>query len=141
MKIYLSRYQDISNKNAKKLVAEICVLVFAGQQLSVGLVIEAEAACVLVYGEVLEGGHLEGAGQDPLLLLTQHPHLTPMICRYIDEGVVWGPPDWGPLAKDTATKLKRGQLCVLCMCRYCEWCTLFPPVAEICASLAGNFCQ
>ncbi len=48
---------------------------FAGQQLSVGLVVEAEAAGVLVYGEVLEGGHLEGAGQDPLLLLTQLPHL------------------------------------------------------------------
>ncbi len=23
-------------------------------------------------------------------------------------------------------------------CEYCVWCTLFPPVAEICAS---NFCQ
>ncbi len=61
---------------------------FAGQQLSVGLVVEAEAAGVLVYGEVLEGGHLEGAGQDPLLLIPQYPHLTPMICRNVDEGGV-----------------------------------------------------
>jgi hypothetical protein len=56
--------------------------------LSVGLVVEAEAAGVLVYSEVLEGGHLEGAGQDPLLLITQYPHLTPVICGYLDEGVV-----------------------------------------------------
>ncbi len=46
-------------------------------------------------------------------------------------------PNWGPLAEDSATKLKRGQLNV---------CTVFgvlfsPHVAEICARMAGNFCQ
>ncbi len=41
-------------------------------------------------------------------------------------------PDWGPLAEDSATKLKRGQL---------NLCSLFPPVSEICARSAGNFCQ
>ncbi len=37
----------------------------------------------------------------------------PMICRSIDEGMfreVFSFPDWGPLAEDSATKLKRGQL-------------------------------
>ncbi len=63
----------------------------------------------------------------------------PMICRY--EGVVGSGmgffPAWGPLAEDSATKLKRGQL---------NMCTVYgvlfsPHVAEICARLAGNFCQ
>jgi hypothetical protein len=48
-------------------------------------------------------------------------------------------PDWGPLAKDSATKLKRGLLNVYTVHVYCVWCTLFPPVAEICAMLANNF--
>ncbi len=48
-------------------------------------------------------------------------------------------PDWGPLAEDSATKLKKGQLNVCNV--QCVWCTLFPPVAEIYARLAGNFCQ
>ncbi len=33
-------------------------------------------------------------------------------------------PDCGPLAEDSAAKLKRDQLNV---CQYCVWCTLFPP--------------
>jgi hypothetical protein len=55
-------------------------------------------------------------------------------------------PHWGPLSEHSATKLKRGRLsCVLCMCIVYGvlfsplW--LFPPVDEICARLAGNFCQ
>ncbi len=47
--------------------------------------------------------------------------------------------DWGPL-EDSATKRKRGQLNV-CMCCVCVWCTVVPPVAEICARLAGNYSQ
>jgi hypothetical protein len=56
----------------------------------------------------------------------------------LDEGVVWAFPDCGPLAEDSAAKLKRSQLNV---------CTVYgvlsppPPAAEICARLAGNFCQ
>ncbi len=50
-------------------------------------------------------------------------------------------PDWGPLAEDSAAKLKRSQLSVCTVCVYCVRCTLFPLVAEICARLAGNFCQ
>ncbi len=50
-------------------------------------------------------------------------------------------PDWGPLAEDSATKLKGGQLNVFTVYVFCVWSTLFPPVAEICARLAGNFCQ
>ncbi len=49
-------------------------------------------------------------------------------------------PDCGPLAEDSATKLKRDQLNV-CTVYVCVWCTLFLPAAEICARLAGNFCQ
>jgi hypothetical protein len=48
-------------------------------------------------------------------------------------------PDWGLLAEDSAAKLNRSQLNV---------CTVYgvlfyppPPVAEICARLAGNLCQ
>jgi hypothetical protein len=41
----------------------------------------------------------------------------------------------GQLVEDSATKLKRGPA----KCVYCVWCTLFPPVAEICARLAGNY--
>ncbi len=57
-------------------------------------------------------------------------------CRYVyrwGSGRVWNGtfPDCWPLAKDSAAKLKRSQLYV---------CNLFPPVAEICARLAGNFC-
>jgi hypothetical protein len=33
-----------------------------------------------------------------------------MICRYLDEGVVWRFPYCGPLAEDSAAKLKKGQL-------------------------------
>jgi hypothetical protein len=52
-----------------------------------------------------------------------------MMCRYIDEGVVGcgmgAFPDWGPLAKDSATKLNRGPAkCVYCVCVRCT----FPPV-------------
>ncbi len=50
-------------------------------------------------------------------------------------------PDWGPLAEDSAAKLKSSQLNVCTVYAYCVQCTLFPPVAEICARLAGNFCQ
>ncbi len=43
------------------------------------------------------------------------PVVATMICRYKDEGVVgsaWygASPDWGPLAKNSATKLKKGRL-------------------------------
>jgi len=60
--------------------------------------------------------------------------------------LVWGFPDWGPLAEDSATKLKVGQLNVctgttVYVYVYSVWCTLFPPVAKICARLAGNLCQ
>jgi hypothetical protein len=50
-------------------------------------------------------------------------------------------PDWGPLNEDSATKLKRGQLnvCTVYICVLCMVCTLFPPVAEVCARMAGNF--
>jgi hypothetical protein len=51
----------------------------------------------------------------------------------------------GHSPKDSTSKLKRGQLNV-CTVRYgtvryvfCVWCTLFPPAAEICAGLAGQF--
>ncbi len=61
-----------------------------------------------------------------------------MIYR-LDEGVVGSRSgtygafsDYGPLAEDSAAKLKRSQLNV---------CTLFPPDAKICARLAGNYCQ
>ncbi len=47
----------------------------------------------------------------------------------------------GPLAEDSVTKLKSGQLNVCTVYVYCVWCTLFPLVTEICASLAGSFCQ
>jgi hypothetical protein len=52
-------------------------------------------------------------------------------------------PDWGPLAEDSASKLKKSQLNVCTVYVYCVRCTLFPPVAKICARLAGNFyfCQ
>jgi hypothetical protein len=58
--------------------------------------------------------------------------------------VVWGFSDWRTLAEDSATKLKRGQLNVCIVYVYCVWslwCTLFPPVAEICARLARKFYQ
>ncbi len=48
---------------------------------------------------------------------------------------------WGPLAEDSAAKLKRSQLNVCTVYIYCVRCTLFPPVAETCASLAGNLCE
>ncbi len=47
-------------------------------------------------------------------------------------------PECGPLAEDSAAKLKNGQLNV-CGIVYVQ-CT-FPPAAEICAGLAGNFRQ
>jgi hypothetical protein len=51
----------------------------------------------------------------------------------------------GPLAEDSATKLKRGQInvSILCMCTVYGVLSLPPPppVAEICARLSGNFCQ
>jgi hypothetical protein len=50
--------------------------------------------------------------------------------------------DWGPLAEDSAAKIKRDQQNVCTVYEYCVCCTLLPPsVAEICARLAGNFCQ
>ncbi len=68
-----------------------------------------------------------------------------MIFRYIDEGTVGCGMGlfliWDPLAEDSATKLKTGQLYMCTLYLYGVWCTLFPPVAEICARLAGNFCQ
>ena len=68
-----------------------------------------------------------------------------MIGRYIDEGVEGSGVGLfligGPLAEDSATKLKGGQLNVFTVYVFCVWSTLFPPVAEICARLAGNFCQ
>ncbi len=68
-----------------------------------------------------------------------------MICRYIDEGVVGSGMriflSGEPLAEDSATKLKRGQLNVCTVYVYCVWYTHFPPVADICARLASNFCQ
>ncbi len=45
-------------------------------------------------------------------------------------------PEWA--SENSATKLKRGQLNVYTGYVHCVWCTLFPPVAEICAMLAGN---
>ncbi len=50
-------------------------------------------------------------------------------------------PDWGPLAEDSAAKLKKSQLNVCTVYVYCVRCILLPPVAEIYARLAGNFCQ
>jgi hypothetical protein len=50
-------------------------------------------------------------------------------------------PDRGPLAEDSAAKLKKSQLNVCTVYVYCVRCTLFPPVAETCARLAGNLCQ
>ncbi len=47
----------------------------------------------------------------------------------------------GPLADDSAAKLKRSQLSVCTVYVYGALCTLFPPAAEICARLAGNYCQ
>jgi hypothetical protein len=84
------------------------------------------------------------------LILSLHKSVPPqnsksmaMICRYsyIDEGVLGSGMELfligGPPAKDSATKLKGGQLNVCTV-----YCVLsFPPVAEICARLAGNFCQ
>ncbi len=61
---------------------------------------------------------------------------------YIDEGVLGiGMGHFlivGHWPKDSATKLKGGQLNVCTVYVYCVWCTLFPPVAEISARLAGN---
>ncbi len=53
------------------------------------------------------------------------------------------PPNCGPQAEDSATKLKRSHLNVSTVHVYCVCvlCTLFPPAAEICARLAGNYCQ
>ncbi len=50
-------------------------------------------------------------------------------------------PDSGPLAEDSATKLKRSQLNVCTMYVYGVLFHPPPPVAEICARLTGNFCQ
>jgi hypothetical protein len=55
--------------------------------------------------------------------------------------VVWAFPDCGPLAEDSAAKLKRSQLNVCTVYVYCVRCTLFPPAADNCARLAGNFCR
>ncbi len=49
-------------------------------------------------------------------------------------------PDSGPLAEDSAAELKRIQLNVCIVCVYCVRRTFFPPAAETCARLAGNFC-
>ncbi len=57
------------------------------------------------------------------------------------EGVVWGFfPDFGPLAEDSAAKLKKSQLNVCTVYVFSVLCTLFPSAAEICARLAGNYC-
>jgi hypothetical protein len=48
-------------------------------------------------------------------------------------------PGCGPLAEDSAAKLKRSQLNVCTVYVYCVRYTLFPSAAEICARLAGNF--
>jgi hypothetical protein len=50
-------------------------------------------------------------------------------------------PDWGPLAEDSAAKLKRSQLSVCTVYVYCVLCTLFSPAAEIWARLTDNYCQ
>ncbi len=47
--------------------------------------------------------------------------------------------DWGRLAEDSATKLKRGQLSVCTV--YVYGVGRYSPCAEICAKLAGSFCQ
>ncbi len=47
-------------------------------------------------------------------------------------------PDFGPLAEDSATKLKKAQLNV---CTVCGIGTLFFPATEFCARFAGHFCQ
>jgi hypothetical protein len=47
-----------------------------------------------------------------------------MICRYIDEGGY----DRGPLAEDSATKLKRGQLYVFTVCVCVLYGVLFSPI-------------
>ncbi len=46
----------------------------------------------------------------------------------------------GPLTEDSAAKLKKSQLNVCTVYVYCVY-SILPPVAEICARLAGNFCQ
>ncbi len=62
----------------------------------------------------------------------------PMICGYIDEGVLGI--GMGPLATDSTTKLKRSQLNVCTKHQVRVLCLVysFPPAAEICARLAGN---
>ncbi len=69
------------------------------------------------------------------------PWPKPIICRYTGEGVVGSGMELfligGPLAEDSATKLKRGQLNV---------CTVYGVLfsllwLKICARLAGNFYQ
>jgi hypothetical protein len=50
-------------------------------------------------------------------------------------------PDWGPLAEDSAAKLKRSQLNLCTVYVYCVRCTLFPPETETCARWANNFYQ
>ncbi len=81
-----------------------------------------------------------------LLALSSTNCLAPsMIWKYYRWGSVrerYGAfPDLGPLAEESATKLKGGQINVCTVYVYSVWCNLFPPVAEICARLAGNFCQ
>ncbi len=47
-------------------------------------------------------------------------------CRSVRE--LYGAfPDWGPLAEDSATKLKRGQLILCTVYVYTLYCVLFPP--------------
>jgi hypothetical protein len=67
-----------------------------------------------------------------------------MICRYIDEGVVGSGMGlflivghWPKILPQTQNGPGKCVYCafVLCMVYY------FPPVAEICARLAGNLCQ
>jgi hypothetical protein len=63
-----------------------------------------------------------------------------MICRYIDEGVVesgmglflivgYWPNILPQNPKGASYRV------------YSVWCTLYPPVAEICAKLTSTFCQ
>jgi hypothetical protein len=61
-----------------------------------------------------------------------------MIFIDLGSGMVWygAFPDSGPLAEDSAAKLKRSQLNVCTCVRL-----LFPPAGETCARFAGNFCK
>jgi hypothetical protein len=67
--------------------------------------------------------------------------LSPMICRYIDEGVVESGMGLFLIEGHLPKILPQHSKGASKKCVYYVWCTLFPPVAEICARLAGNFCE